>query len=264
MGAGALPQSDPDAYPVVIGLDGPVGVVAALPAEARCLVSHRIRMGETYAFGGTRGLVHVAGIGGPAARQACDALLAAGARALVSWGCAAGIDGALAAGTVVIAGDVIDAAGRVWSSTPDWSDRVADRLGNGTGLRITRGTLACPSTVLRTPLEKHVLAHDDIIAADMESAAIAESASRVGAPCLIVKAVADTASMSIPASVSDAIDAVGRVRLLRLGAGLLRRPADLSALPRLAWTFRAATRALRLVARYAESTLLDPGAPAVR
>jgi len=107
-----------------------IGIVAALPAEARSAAG----------AGGCR--VVVSGVGAAAARRACATLIAGGVDALVSWGTAAGLTDALAAGRVVIAGDDV------------WADQLVARLG---GIAV-RGTIANPTAVLERPADKRALA----------------------------------------------------------------------------------------------------------
>lgn len=237
-------------------LDGPVGVVAALPAEARVLLRARARYGELRPFAQDRGLLSLAGMGGHAARLACDALLAAGARSLVSWGCAGGLDESVRTGTVIVAAHVAGSAAIVWSPARQWSDRVAGAIGDA--VPVVRGTLACPDHAVRAPAEKRALARRGMIAADMESAVVAEIAERAGVPWIVVRAVADTAAMAVPSSVTDAVDAAGRLSPLRLARALLRQPGDVRLLPPLARGFRGALRALRIVADRAGDALLSP------
>jgi adenosylhomocysteine nucleosidase len=217
-----------------------VGVIAALPAEGRGLAPPLI--------------VRISGIGAAAASAACEALVAAGARALVSWGSAAGLDPELASGTLVLADRIIGStAGR-----PDreWADRIA--LAMRGRVRVVRGALACPPGVLRTPADKRTLAALGAVAADMESSAVAEAARRAGVPWVAVRAIADDATTTVPGSVSASIDAQGRVRLGRLVAALVRQPADVVALPALASGFRRATETLRAVSEMAGPTLSGP------
>jgi adenosylhomocysteine nucleosidase len=210
-----------------------VGVIAALPAEGRGLADPL--------------LVRISGVGAAAAATACDALVAAGARALVSWGSAAGLDPELAPGTLVLADRIIGStAGR-----PDreWADRIA--LAMRGRVRVVRGALACPPAVLRTPAEKRALAALGAVAADMESGAVAEAARRAGVPWVAVRVIADDATTTVPGSVAASIDDEGRVRLGRLFGALLRQPGDVLALPGLASGFRRATETLRAVAKMA-------------
>ena len=82
----------------------------------------------------------------------------------------------------------------------------------------------------------------------MESAAVAEVARAQGLPFLAVRAIVDTANDPLPkAAIAAASE--GSVKLSRLLGALARAPADLPALIRLMWRYRAASRSLAAVAR---------------
>ena len=228
-----------------------MGVVSALPAEARCIGTD------------PRVLSRAAGIGHEAARATCDSLLAAGVRALVSWGCAAGLDRSLTAGTLVLPDLVVPLTPRGERAgdlrpTESWAATLARRLDGN--MRVVRGAIACPHQVLGTSAAKQALAaaHPGALAADMESAAVGRAGAAAGVPWVVVRAIADTADVCVPLSFGFAIDHSGRLRPLRFAAGLVRHPSDLAAIPALARGFRLALRALRDVARSAGPTLLAP------
>jgi hypothetical protein len=208
-----------------------IGIIAALPAEARCL------------SGAAEARVVVSGVGAAAAARACATLIADGAVALVSWGTAAGLTDAMTSGRVVIDAS-LGAIG--------WAERVVQLL-DGVAVR---GRIACPPAVLQTPAHKRALASvTGAAVADMETDTIAGAARAAGLPWLAVRAVADGVDVVVPVSVLRAIDTEGRVRYGRLGAGLLARPSDVAALPAMARGFNAALRSLRCVAERAGAEL---------
>jgi adenosylhomocysteine nucleosidase len=238
-----------------------VGIVAALPREARCLSEHRGPAGSPHAIGPGVLLV-ISGIGPVAARAASEALVAAGAGALVSWGVAAGL-GSAAPGALVLADRVVelpdpkqsgDGDSVVIPANASWTDRLAGRL----PLPFLRGSIAGVSRVLSTPAEKREVASSGALAADMETAAIARVAQQAGIPWIAIRAVSDGVDHALPRSVIRAINGTGDVQLGRLAAGLAHHPADALELPRIARGFNAALRTLREVAAVAGPTLLAP------
>jgi adenosylhomocysteine nucleosidase len=230
MGTGAIPDA------VARRRSGVTGVVAALPAEARWLKASALS-------------VRVGGVGAEPARRAATLLIADGAQALISWGMAAALAPMLSVGTLVLADRVIADAGAL---VPDvaWTARVADAIREVVpGVRVVRGTIACPTDVLRNANDKHTLADKTgAIAADMESAAIGSVAREAGAPWIVVRVVSDAADTVVPSSVVDAIDSTGALSLPRLLGGLLLNPGDMAALPALARGMRLAGRTARSVA----------------
>ena len=211
------------------------GVVAALPAEARWLRASALE-------------VRVGGVGAEHARRAARAFIADGAKALISWGTAAALAPSLGLGTLILADRVIGDNESV-PLVPDvaWTARVADAL-RGV-VPVVRGTLACPTQVLRNAKEKRALAdRSGAIAADMESAAIGSVAREAGAPWIVVRVVSDAADTVVPASVVSAIDGSGALSFMRLVGALLQNPGDIAALPALARGMQLAGRTMRSVA----------------
>ena len=233
------------------------GIVAALAAEARTLgpvqpVRHRpAGTPEIHTLpDGT--LLLISGMGAAAATQAARALLAAGARALLSFGLAGGLDPALRAGALLLPRTVTDGTGTVHGTYDPWRERLAalQRRGSDTQPRIVDGGLLSLSQPLTTPASKsQARARTGAVAVDMESFAIASVASEQGVSFAVARVVVDTAADSLPRSVMQATDPRGEVNYPQLIGGLVRRPAEILALLRLARRYRVALRSLRAVAR---------------
>jgi adenosylhomocysteine nucleosidase len=201
-------------------------------------------------------LVTVAGVGAGRARVAAARLLREGATALVSWGYAGALDPGLRAGTLLLPEAITTEGGQLLSTDAAWRDQVLRLLGGR--LPVHSGMLLQAERLIRTPDEKRVLYQRvGAVAVDMESAALAESAQRAAVPFLALRAVSDTANLGIPASVMQAVDATGRVRMGRLLLGLLVRPLDFVPLLRLGIGFRAAQATLAELARDASPASLE-------
>jgi adenosylhomocysteine nucleosidase len=227
-----------------------VGVVAALPAELRCLLHTAVPVGETRTVN-RYVRAQAGGIGVAGARRAAASLIAERVGALVSWGFAAGLDPALAPGTLVI-GQQIEPPLPPVPGAPDavvWAVNLAARLHNRVPL--VAGTIACPGHIVRTADEKRALGASGAVAADMETAAIAAAAAAAGIPWLALRVLVDTVNVIVPESVAVAIDADGRFEMTNFLRALMRRPMDLVRLPALASAYRRAMRTLDAVARSA-------------
>lgn len=232
------------------------GIVSALPAEARTLTRRRLVVGEPVGLP-AGALVLVCGMGPKRARQAAKALLNSGAGSLVSWGAAGGLDPALAPGDLVLPEAVLSPTGLTFQAEAAWLDRLRGRAKSV--VRTCEGTLAGSTQALAKPEEKaRVFRQTRAAAVDMESFAIAEVAREQGIPFLAIRAVADAAETELPRCVAAAVQGEGRIRLLDLGVALLKRPADLPGVLRLAGQFRAAMKTLRVIAGLAGPTLLAP------
>ena len=221
------------------------GVVAALAAEARVLGPSRPN-GEGLAVLADGNLLAVSGMGSSAARSAAERLIGAGATSLVSWGLAGGLDPRLEAGAVCVPREVIAADGsrlrtaRVWRES--LSGAVPDRC------RVGNEALLTAARALETAADKTAARRaTGACAVDMESSAVAQVAEAHGVPFIAVRVIVDTAHDAIPPAVAGASRA-GQVRLGRLILGLVRSPAQIASLLRLARRYRTALRSLRAVA----------------
>jgi adenosylhomocysteine nucleosidase len=232
-----------------------VGLVAALPAELRCLLHTTVAVGETRTVN-RYVRAQAGGIGAAAARRAAASLIAERVGALVSWGFAAGLDPALAPGTLVI-GQQIEPPLPPVPLAPDavvWAVTLAARLRDRVPL--VAGTIACPSHVVRTADEKRALGASGAVAADMETATVAAAAAAAGIPWLALRVIVDTVDVIVPESVAVAINADGRFQMTSFVRALMRRPMDLARLPALASAYRRAMHTLNVVARSAETGFL--------
>ena len=241
MGPGGVPKRN---TPGNHSLSG-VGIVAALVAEARAFGSTTERRGVPLTLpDGT--LLIVSGIGRAAASDAAQTLVKAGATALASFGLAGGLDPTLAAGTIVLPGEVISTQKLTFQTSPEWRARVEAALPKGSP--VTRDRLLASSSAIAGIEAKATAFRDSgACAVDMESLGIAQMAAKYSLPFLVARVIVDTATDELPKSVMTATDS-GRVRVLRLLTGLVRRPADVIAVIRLGQRYRLAIRSLQSVA----------------
>ena len=225
-----------------------LGIVAALAAESRLLGPVR-RAGEEPAALADGSLLIVSGMGPVAAGEGARRLVAAGAQALVSWGMAGGLDPALAAGTLVLPGEVVSPEGRLFLTARDWQEQL--RAAVTTAQAVCSGRLLTRSAPITSTADKALAFRQTAAAAvDMESSAVAEVAAIHHLPFLAVRAIVDTAADALPrVALMAAAAGTGRVRLGQLLGSLTRTPAELPDLIRLASRYRAASHALAAVAR---------------
>jgi adenosylhomocysteine nucleosidase len=223
-----------------------VGIVTALAAEARALAP-RTRRRRTPVLLADGTLLVVSGIGAAAAADAARALVKAGATALTSWGMAGGLDPTLSAGTIFLPSKVISADGTGCPTTADWRERLAATVASQRP--VTHGILLTSSRAIEALAGKAAAFHETgALAVDMESLAVAQIAAAHKLPFIAVRVIVDTAHDVLPRAVVAASRS-GHVRIWRLIWALALRPADVSALVRLARRYRAASRALETLAR---------------
>jgi adenosylhomocysteine nucleosidase len=237
-----------------------LGIVAAFDREARMLLGRAggmaVELSECRSVDGSvRSLVVFAGVGAECARVACARLLDNGATALLSWGLAAGLDGALSPGSLLLPRAIIDAQLREHAVHQRWHRELCARLNDR--FAVHTAPLAESRLLLSTPAQKRALMlHSTAIAADMESAAVAALARAADVPFVAIRAVSDTALTHVPPWLSGAIDGAGRLAAAQVIKQVIVRPVDWPAVSRLALGFRAARATLAGVARQIDAGFL--------
>ena len=227
-----------------------IGVIAALPIEARCLVGRMLAPDERVELLHGVGWIQLCGIGREKALRAAKSLLDAGATALLSWGTAGGLDPALRAGTLVLPQQVISADQSMFPVNDAWRSRLHHRVAGQ--VATSGGSLLESLSVFTHPSQKQAIAkRHGAVAVDMESAAVAQVAQQAGVPFVAVRVISDQAITSIPSSALSAVDAYGRLQVLPFIASLLAHPGELPALITLGRAFRAAQKTLTIVAKHA-------------
>lgn len=226
-----------------------IGIIVALPAEARSIVRQRLRFDSVHETADGHWLA-VAGAGPERAKVAAENLLKRHVSGLVSWGCAAGLAGHVAPGHLVLAERVVGETGRQHFTDPGWRERLSSRLSpevaqHAVPIRESRDVVS----TRRDKARLHQLSGH--VALDMESAAIGRVAEDQDLPFLVVRAIADHADMDFPRAVTRALNPRGDVHMATLLAQLALHPAELGALMALGRAFGAAMQTLRHVRRAA-------------
>jgi adenosylhomocysteine nucleosidase len=199
-----------------------LGWVTGLTAEARLLRG--------------LGLIAVGGGTPEGATAAADRLVQQGARALVSFGLAGGLDPALRPGDVVVPGVVLNAG----------ADFATDPALNASLGGITHARLAVAANVLADIAGKRALfAATGAAAVDLESGAVARVATAHGLPFAVLRAVCDPADAALPPAALAALDGRGAIGFGRVLRSLAAQPGQIAALLALARNAAAARRALR-------------------
>jgi adenosylhomocysteine nucleosidase len=195
-----------------------IGIITGLTAEARIAR----RLGIVAAGGGT-----VSG-----AVAAAELLIAQGATSLVSFGFAGGLDPALRPGSLIIPAKIVG-GGATDPALTRW-------LGGPTG------TLYAGREIAVTTAEKFRLhAMTGASAIDLESEAVARIAAARALPFAALRAICDPADTDLPPAAIFALEPNGAIGLARVIASVLRHPAQLPSLLRLAAHAAAARRSLQ-------------------
>jgi adenosylhomocysteine nucleosidase len=199
-----------------------IGFVAGLTAELALL----------------KGAPFLGGAGGgtPAgAANVSQLLIEKGAKALVSFGLAGGLNPGLAPGALLVPEHVVESD----NAYPCDAALVA-WLGGA-----TMGAMLGGEKIAVTATEKAALfAASGADAIDLESGAVARIARAHGLPFAVLRAVADPAGRTLPPAALIALNQSGQIGFLRVLASVFRNPGQLPALLALAQDAAAARRAL--------------------
>lgn len=222
------------------------GIIVALPDELDTLTSVSIEKGRCVPVADNL-LVAYSGAGGKNAQAAAKLLVAKGASALISWGCAAGLAATLKPGELVLADSLLDSDYQRVPFDLRWQQHTKTVLAKT--LSVQTGCLVESKQLVSSTQDKKQL-HTATNAAilDMESVAVAKVALHYQMPFLAIRAVADPVSMSLPHAVQHALNDQGEIELGKLGWFLITHPSEIVGLIKLGLHFSAAKKTLARVA----------------
>jgi adenosylhomocysteine nucleosidase len=231
------------------------GVVVAMASEAKALTPQRVATDRITPLADGSALF-LSGMGPVAARRAAHALTDAGVSALAVFGVAGALDGCLRSGSLCCPERILDEQGHAYVADEAWHERLRQRLAQTSQPLYTNGSLLSVQAPLLTTADK-AIARDrfSTLAVDMESAAVASVAQERKLPFVVLRAIVDEASDTVPAALNNSVDAWGRPRTFGLLTALCRHPSVLSDLPRLYSRMQRATQALRAAAKATGPTL---------
>ena len=190
------------------------------------------------------GLVAMASGGDtPKLRRTLSERTLPGCRAVLSFGIAGGLDPTLSAGDVIVATGVVS-GGKRWQAHPALGDSLAASLIAG-GIKVKRADIAgVDQPLLDAPAKAKTRQETGAAAVDMESHVASAFAERHNLMFAALRIVCDPASRSMPAIVTTALRPDGGIDHFAVVADLVRKPTQLTKLPRLAGEARTSFRAL--------------------
>jgi adenosylhomocysteine nucleosidase len=198
-------------------------------------------------------LIGLSGAGPEAAGRCSTALVEAGARSLVSWGCAASLAAGLKPGDLILPERIVCLDGKLLDTDVGWRKRLGSKLYGR--MPVYSGLLAESDRIVAGQDEKRaILAATGAIALDMESAAAARAAHSLGLPFLAVRSIIDPVDVTIPPSIHNAFDENGALHVQKMLFHAMLRPADFIDVIRLGRHFGAAMKTLRLAAAIVRET----------
>lgn len=170
-------------------------------------------------------LVACAGARPEKARAMARDMVRQGAKRLVSFGVAGGLQPGLPLGALVIGTRVV-APGGTWSCDESWGTELAGKLPQA-----QRGGVWGSEVLVAGAKDKQALHRDrDCLIVDMESQCAAEIAAETGVPLAVLRAVCDVAELDVPPIVMKVIAEDGRVDVLRALGEVLKNPLQISTL----------------------------------
>ncbi len=226
------------------------GIVIALPEELITLTQKKISKGD-HCYITDKLIVAYSGAGSLNAKVASELLIAKGATQLISWGCAAALDGSLKSGDLVLADKLIDVENVEFNVNVDWHGHVKKRLTKHVVVK-TGGLAESLSIVSSSKDKKKLSALTGAVALDMESIAIAKIAMEHSLPFLVIRVIADTVNMNLPQAINYSLNTQGEIVMKKLLLFLLLHPAELPDLIKLGLHFYAAKKTLRSIAIHLE------------
>ncbi|HSR63660.1 MAG TPA: hypothetical protein VLN56_09670 [Gammaproteobacteria bacterium] len=231
-----------------------VGLIAALPAEARFATGRKIPSGTPVSVN-EHLVVCVSGMGPEKASRAARQLIEHGVGGLVSWGTSAALVEELKAGDLVLPGRIHGHSGRDYATDARWRDAIRQCVHETvSGCHV--GGLAETPCILRTVAEKTGLhQRTGAICADMETAAILTAAGKAGLPAIAVRAIIDERHVVLPEPLTRHMNDYGEPDLQRLVMSIFLNPVLVPRIMRLAGAMQKAGRTLDTVRRMANRSL---------
>ena len=223
----------------------PVLVVAALAAEAGPLAARlgagTPRRGEVVEARSGGIAVAVTGDGSRAADHGTrDALRIIRPRVVMALGLAGGLSPGLVAGDVIVGERILDGVEAI-PLDRRWVD-------------LARAEGALPATIVSSPdvlstreakrIAWETAGRPTPACVDLESAAVAQIAREAGIPCVVLRAISDTAHEDLPLDFNRCRDREGRIQSSRVLRRALVRPQSWTGLRRLRQRMAVCSEAL--------------------
>jgi len=219
-----------------------LGIIAALPAEAKCLDQSTLHLVSPVEIQKDIFLC-LSGIGYESASNAAKKLLELKIDGLVSWGVAGAIDSSVNSGDLIIADSIIS-HNKTYLVSTEWKNKLLRHMQKSSN-QLLNGNIASSKEICATTKEKeNLLQRTGALAVDMESAAIAEVSRDNKLDFLVIRTIADQANASIPEAVLKHTDNLGNPKLLKFILSCITKPMQIRDLAILAKNYNKALKTL--------------------
>jgi adenosylhomocysteine nucleosidase len=220
-------------------------IVVPLPQELKTLGYRKIP---------ENGLIHhseqvvicLSGVGKENAAYAADRLVQNGANRLISWGTAAALSPDVSPGAIAVPEKIITEQQGIINTDNELRNELLNQL--FLNKSVVSDPLVETNSLLSDKTQKSDLAkRSKAKTADMESGAVAEIARKYDAPFVTIRAVSDSADMSIPHSVLSNLKG-GTTDITGIVTQAIFSPKEWLPMIKLYYTFSLAEKSLRKAA----------------
>ncbi len=223
-----------------------VGVISALPAEAKCLAKRPAPLNSPIHINDHL-VVMISGMGADRAQKAAEELLRMNIKVLLSWGIAGGLDENLRSGDLILPDKISSLDGQIYTTDANLNRQINACLTDSL-ISVNCGLLTEAKEVLGSVQQKSdVHQSTGARAIDMESAAIAKVASKANLSFVAIRAIVDESNMIIPACVLKTTDIYGRPDFFHLLIELLLSPGQIRPLYQLSRAMKQAMNTLKII-----------------
>ena len=217
-------------------MTGTIGVVTALPGEARKLAGYSCRQNaERFPYcrrvlKNDIGLMVVqSGMGARNAFSAARWLVEKGVTILGCFGVSGGLDSGLKPGDALFADAVLDkqhnTVSLAWKKDGGHLDKTFKCMA-AEGLPVQWGPIiSVQEPVLDAGDKRALFDQTKALAVDMETAAVARAASRSGLPFFAVRMICDSANVSVPEALFQCVDEKGNPLFFYLLKRIIQKPS---------------------------------------
>lgn len=220
-----------------------LGIITALPQEARTLTSGRLSCKQIMRLK-DRIYLFIGGMGSENSHQAATTLIKHGATFLISWGTAGALNPILQAGDLIIPTQIkTNKPNTLFTVDITHQAQLITQLPSS--LSISQQAVLHSNSMVAAVTDKQQLYQQHQAAAiDMESYAIATAAHNANLAFLAIRAIIDPADMCLPHAATRAYDLSGKLRPFSLINQLIQYPREWPLLAHLAKNLKKAQATL--------------------
>jgi len=219
-----------------------LGIIAALPAEAKCFHTMKINLKSPFEIKRSIFLC-ISGIGYKSSLNAAKELINLNVDAIISWGIAGATCDLVNTGDIILAKSVKNHK-NIYSTSVKWRKKIIDHF-KDSSINILSEDIVSAEEICNTPIKKmELFKKTKAVAIDMESVAIAEVSMKNNLDFIAIRAIADNATLNIPDVVVKNIDNYGHIKMMKLIASCMLYPSQINQIFLLAKSYKKALKSL--------------------